>query len=192
MANDFSVSLLIFLALVFFLMYLARAGERARRRGIVDSVLIPSSSETFSKDEVLQELMELSVEDLIEVIPKQDRYCYSCGECCKNAPSISFSKEDLAEIAEFFHLSQKDLLDGLDIKWREDIEQFLLPANPCPFLDKNNLCKIYKVRPFSCKSYPIGVSIYRLTEKEGLPLQCPALRDIVSEIVVRKRARSST
>ncbi len=64
-------------------------------------------------------------------------------------------------------------------------------GKPCPYLSEDNLCKIYPVRPFDCKIWPV---IMYYDSKTGdrviyLDLQCPAVtenrlpKEVVNKIV---------
>ena len=36
----------------------------------------------------------------------------------------------------------------------DEEHDYVLQTSPCPFLDKDNYCKVYEVRPKACREYP--------------------------------------
>ena len=59
--------------------------------------------------------------------------CYKCGECCKR---LYWS-------------------DRIAISWRT---KTLMLRKYCKFLDKDNLCKVYSIRPKCCSEWQCGAS----------------------------------
>lgn len=77
--------------------------------------------------------------------------CLSCGNCCKTAHPI-FTKTDASRIATFLRMKPGELEARF---LRADPEGDLVPNQiPCPFLNGDNTCQVYEVRPKSCRSYP--------------------------------------
>jgi uncharacterized protein len=83
--------------------------------------------------------------------------CTRCANCCKTL-KIGFNDEDIERIAKYLNMTVDafitEYLDyddepGLDGKNRHHAR-----GKPCPFLDENNRCKIYDVRPILCREYP--------------------------------------
>lgn len=77
--------------------------------------------------------------------------CLKCGNCCKTAHPI-FTRPDVDRISAH-----------LGMKASQFEKQFLVADSdgdrvpnqiPCPFLNEDNTCKVYQVRPKSCRSYP--------------------------------------
>ena len=84
-----------------------------------------------------------------EVFGKFD--CLSCANCCKTTPPI-FIKEDVNRIAEFLNITPSEFEYEYTI---EDVDGTLVGIEvPCTFLNEDNTCRIYEVRPQACRSYP--------------------------------------
>jgi len=107
--------------------------------------------------------------------------CVKCGFCCYYRPCIP-TPEELIEIAKFLGLSVKEAIKKhFCVDTRDDEIFYVKPAGinqldmlgcyipcyrtfnegKCVFLDDNNLCKIYPVRPNTakmgkCWGEPIG------------------------------------
>lgn len=77
--------------------------------------------------------------------------CLQCANCCKNSSPV-FSRTDIGRIASFLRLSAADF----EIQYlKSDAEGDFIPREkPCPFLDEMNYCRVYEVRPRSCRSFP--------------------------------------
>ncbi|MCX8199263.1 MAG: YkgJ family cysteine cluster protein [Sulfolobales archaeon] len=62
-------------------------------------------------------------------------------------------------------------------------------GKPCPYLSEDNLCKIYSMRPFDCRIWPV-IMYYDLKTGDKviyLDLQCPAvIKNTLSKEVVDK------
>jgi uncharacterized protein len=84
-----------------------------------------------------------------EVFAKTD--CLACANCCKTLKTV-FKERDIDRIAAHLQLKPGQLVHQyLMIDEDGDYVQQQLP---CPFLDGENKCKIYEVRPAACRSYP--------------------------------------
>ena len=85
--------------------------------------------------------------------------CQRCGKCCREI-GIPWSELDPKLAAEHLKMDFFDFLSSHGFMFSEysgEIEHTEFNAAPCPFLkyDKENaMCKIYPVRPWSCKGYP--------------------------------------
>jgi Fe-S-cluster containining protein len=77
--------------------------------------------------------------------------CLDCGNCCKTAHPI-FTKTDVARISDFVGM-KISLFENQYLK--SDADGDLVPNQlPCPFLNTDNTCQVYEVRPKSCRSFP--------------------------------------
>lgn len=77
--------------------------------------------------------------------------CLECANCCKTTSPI-FRDVDIDRIARHLgvkpsEFTQKHLHIDEDQDW-------VLNSSPCLFLDENNYCRIYEVRPKACREYP--------------------------------------
>ncbi len=84
-----------------------------------------------------------------DVFMKTD--CLACANCCKTTSPI-ITEKDLERIAKFlkmkaFAFIEKYLEKDTDGLW-------MFQQTPCVFLDSDNYCLIYEVRPKACREYP--------------------------------------
>ncbi len=98
--------------------------------------------------------------------------CVKCGFCCHKRTCIP-TPEELKKIAEFLKLTPKELINkffAIDTRFEEDyyvkplgenikdLAGKFIPAErtynegKCIFLDKDNNCKIYPVRPITART----------------------------------------
>lgn len=106
--------------------------------------------------------------------------CLQCGNCCKTANPI-FTQTDVKRISAFLGMKEGKFEEKF---LRFDAEDDLVPIQiPCPFLDPDNTCQIYDLRPKSCRSFPHTDSKEGWQRPELLAkntLTCPAAYRIVS------------
>lgn len=77
--------------------------------------------------------------------------CLECANCCKTTSPI-FINRDIERIAAWLKIKP-----GVFTKKYLQIDaegDYVLTQAPCPFLNKDNTCQIYEVRPRACKEYP--------------------------------------
>ena len=77
--------------------------------------------------------------------------CLDCANCCKTTGPL-FTSADIERISK--HLKQKpqQFIDKY-LKIDED-KDYVLQQVPCNFLDQDNSCFIYDVRPKACREFP--------------------------------------
>ncbi len=108
--------------------------------------------------------------------------CLTCANCCKTTSPI-FTEKDISRIAK--HLKMKDE-KFVDLYLQRDTDDFMvLKTAPCTFLDQDNSCFIYDVRPKACSEYPHTnrkkfIKITDLTLKNTEV--CPAVFNIVETL----------
>ena len=108
--------------------------------------------------------------------------CLKCANCCKTTSPI-FSDRDISRIAK--HLRTKpSILTEKYLKLDED-KEYVLKKTPCTFLDDDNRCSIYDVRPKACREFPHTdrvkqTQILHLTQKNVEV--CPAVFEIVDKL----------
>ncbi len=84
-----------------------------------------------------------------EIFSKID--CLDCGNCCKTTPAI-VTKSDVNKLAKHFNVSPKQFIRQNVL---EDINgDMVLNGVPCRFLEADNTCSVYEVRPEACRRYP--------------------------------------
>lgn len=77
--------------------------------------------------------------------------CLDCAACCKNY-SPRFKTPDIKRISKHLKLKESEFIDTY-LRLDEDGD-YVVKSKPCPFLDANNYCSIYEVRPSDCERFP--------------------------------------
>jgi uncharacterized protein len=84
-----------------------------------------------------------------EAFQKHD--CLQCANCCKTTPAI-VTQQDAGKISSFLGISKKSFIRKYLL---EDFNgEMTLNGVPCRFLNDDNKCAIYDVRPEACRRYP--------------------------------------
>ncbi len=92
--------------------------------------------------------------------------CKGCGLCCKTDGYVFLRAGEAEKIADYlgidiYEFTEKycNILDrrSLVLKDKEN-------STDCIFLNENNLCTIYEVRPKQCKDFPFVWANYELPE----------------------------
>ena len=108
--------------------------------------------------------------------------CLECANCCKTTSPI-FLQEDIDRIASYLKMKSGEfIVEYLEMDEEGD---FVLQKAPCPFLDVNNNCKVYDVRPKACREYPHTdrknmYEILDLTLENSIV--CPAVNEILKRM----------
>ena len=77
--------------------------------------------------------------------------CLDCARCCKNY-SPRFKTTDIRRISKHLNMRESELIDRhLNLDEEGD---FVVKTHPCPFLNSDNTCSIYEVRPSDCARFP--------------------------------------
>jgi Fe-S-cluster containining protein len=111
--------------------------------------------------------------------------CLQCANCCKTTSPI-FTEIDVERIAKYLKMKYVDFVKEYLIV---DEDNFMvLQQAPCSFLNDDNSCNIYDVRPKACREYPHTnrkkfYQINQLTMK-NIEL-CPAAFNIVEKMKER-------
>jgi Fe-S-cluster containining protein len=108
--------------------------------------------------------------------------CLECANCCKTTGPL-FTDRDIERIAK--HLRMKPF-KFIEQYLRIDEENDMVLKNvPCTFLDKDNYCSIYDVRPKACREFP-HTDRKKFHQISNLTLKnvaiCPAAFNIVEEM----------
>ncbi|HEX8563529.1 MAG TPA: YkgJ family cysteine cluster protein [Flavobacterium sp.] len=108
--------------------------------------------------------------------------CLSCANCCKTTGPL-FTIADIERIAK--HQRQKPQQFIAQYLRIDEENDYVLQSVPCTFLDSENACMIYDVRPKACREFPHTdrkkfQQISSLTLK-NIPI-CPATYRIVEEM----------
>ena len=111
--------------------------------------------------------------------------CLDCANCCKTTGPL-FTNKDIERISKKFKQKPQQFIDKY-LRIDED-NDYVLQSVPCTFLDAENHCLIYDVRPKACAEFPHTdrkkfQQISNLTIKNvGI---CPAAYNIVEEMKKR-------
>jgi Fe-S-cluster containining protein len=108
--------------------------------------------------------------------------CFSCANCCKTK-GPAFTKKDINRIARHMEITPPEFSDTY-LEMNQD-DAYVLKTTPCLFLQENNKCSIYEIRPKACASYP---HTNTRNVKNLLPYfkahltTCPIIEEIIQEI----------
>lgn len=108
--------------------------------------------------------------------------CLDCANCCKNH-SPTFKATDIKRISKYLGLKEADFVDTF-LKLDEE-NDFVVKQSPCAFLNEDNSCHIYDVRPSDCSRYPYteeDVFIKRKALTMANSMVCPAVFHILEKI----------
>ena len=108
--------------------------------------------------------------------------CLECANCCKTT-SPSFTDKEIKKISNFLKIKPSNLVDKYLALDEEN--DYVLKSVPCVFLNDNNECSIYKVRPKACRNYPHTNRIkqYQLLKLTQKNIEiCPAVSQIIEKI----------
>lgn len=108
--------------------------------------------------------------------------CLQCANCCKTTGPL-FTLADVERIAKHFRLKPQQFIDQY-LRIDED-NDYVLQSLPCTFLDAENYCTIYDVRPKACREFP-HTDRKKFQQIANLTLKnvaiCPAAFRIVEEM----------
>ncbi len=77
--------------------------------------------------------------------------CLKCANCCKTTGPL-LTNIDIERISKHLRLKPSDFIARY-LRIDED-KDYVFQSMPCPFLDLDNYCLIYDVRPKACREYP--------------------------------------
>ena len=77
--------------------------------------------------------------------------CLSCANCCKTTGPL-FTLADIERIAKYVKQKPQQFIANY-LRIDED-NDYVLQTVPCTFLDTDNTCFIYDVRPKACREFP--------------------------------------
>lgn len=108
--------------------------------------------------------------------------CLDCANCCKTTGPL-FTNKDIERISKHLKLKPQQFIEKY-LRIDED-RDYVLQEVPCAFLDADNYCLIYDVRPKACREFPHTNrkdfhKISNLTLKNTAI--CPAAYNIVEEM----------
>ncbi len=126
--------------------------------------------------------LDIQVADLHEQV-FEEIDCLDCANCCKTTSPI-IRDIDVDRIATHLHIRPAVFVEKY--LRMDDEGDWVFRQAPCPFLDTENYCSIYEVRPKACKEYPHTNrknfhQILNLTLKNYSI--CPAVFEIVNRLL---------
>jgi len=101
-------------------------------------------------DIVPEEMPQLVAEEDAKMWAETD--CLSCANCCKKM-TPTFSVPDIKRIAAHLGMTPQ----AFRKKWlykEEETGDWMNVSQPCQFLQVDNKCSIYEVRPSDCAEFP--------------------------------------
>lgn len=108
--------------------------------------------------------------------------CLNCANCCKTTGPL-FTSADIERVAKYLRQKPQQFINNY---LRVDEEQdYVLQNVPCNFLDHENACMIYDVRPKACREFPhtYRKKFQQITELTLMNIAiCPAAFNIVEEM----------
>jgi len=108
--------------------------------------------------------------------------CLQCANCCKTTGPL-FTDKDIERISKHFKLKPQQFISQF-LRMDEE-NDYVLQSVPCTFLDADNYCSIYEVRPKACSEFP-HTDRKKFQQISNLTLKnvaiCPAAYNIVEEM----------
>jgi hypothetical protein len=104
--------------------------------------------------------------------------CQQCGLCCFTpGAGLLLEKEDFDRIAAKIGKRKLERLSRFD----RALDGWIL-KQPCPFYDHAKRgCKIYEIRPLTCRKYPLHPPLAQLPYNLAVDAFCPAARLFAKE-----------
>jgi len=111
--------------------------------------------------------------------------CLNCANCCKTTGPL-FTIADIERISKYFRQKPQQFIEQY-LRIDED-KDYVLRSVPCTFLDAENYCMIYEVRPKACREFP-HTDRQKFQQISSLTMQnvaiCPAAYNIVEAMKKR-------
>jgi len=108
--------------------------------------------------------------------------CMSCANCCSTIPPI-VNRTDASRIAKY--LGMKSAQFQAEYLHKDEDGDMVMKTTPCTFLESNNSCRIYEVRPKACQRYPY-TDDFEFADHIDLHYQnvayCPAVFHIIERL----------
>ena len=108
--------------------------------------------------------------------------CLTCANCCKTTSPI-FTEKDIRRISKYLKMKESRFID--QYLQRDEDDFMVLKTSPCTFLDHDNSCFIYDVRPKAYSEYP-HTNRKKFIQLTDLTLKnteiCPAVFNMVETL----------
>ncbi len=117
-------------------------------------LLARAEADLDSNKKMLKNLKKKNLDTLFknhhyEVFEEID--CLECANCCITTGPLVLER-DIDRISKFLRI--KPSLFITEYLRRDEDNDWVFKTMPCPFLDSDNYCLIYDVRPRACRTYP--------------------------------------
>lgn len=142
--------------------------------------------------EFLKKLDDIVPEDFPAMVAETDLQvwvqtdCLACANCCKTM-TPTFNRADVIRIARYLGMKPKEFME----KWlykEEETGDWVNKSVPCQFLQADNKCSIYEVRPKDCREFPHHnkkpFDLYNDTYTNNI-IHCPATFELVRRLKKR-------
>lgn len=108
--------------------------------------------------------------------------CLECANCCKTTGPL-FTEKDIERVSRHLRMKASDF-ESKFLRVDEDRDK-VLQYLPCWFLNADNTCSIYEVRPKACREFPHTnrkkiYQINHLTIKNSVV--CPAVYEFLEKM----------
>ena len=111
--------------------------------------------------------------------------CLDCANCCKTTGPL-FTSADIERISKHLRQKPQQFIDQYLIM--DEDQDYVLQSVPCNFLDQDNSCFIYDVRPKACREFP-HTDRKKFNQITDLTLKnvaiCPAAFNIVEKMKLK-------
>jgi len=109
--------------------------------------------------------------------------CLQCANCCKTTTPL-FTERDINRISKHLRMTGSQFNQKY-LRLDDEDQEYVLKSTPCPFLNDDNYCGIYDVRPKACEAYPHTdqvnqIGILQLSQTNATI--CPAVADIFNTL----------
>lgn len=141
----------------------------------------PSSKLFLKKNKKKLTTMDTLVHDLHQK-HTQATNCLECANCCRTLGPLITDK-DIERMAK--HLRIKPSTFTQQYLIRDEDNDWVFNAMPCPFLMPDNYCMIYEARPKACREYPHTdrkrfYQIFNLSVKNTYT--CPVVYQVIEDL----------
>lgn len=108
--------------------------------------------------------------------------CLKCANCCTTTGPL-LTEKDIDRLAKRERMKSGQFIDEY-LRIDEDGD-YVFKSMPCPFLDTNNECLVYDVRPKACREFP---HTDRIKQRQILNITrkntevCPAVFEMVERM----------
>jgi uncharacterized protein len=112
---------------------------------------MPALTRLFQKLKQLKSPKLIAVVEAAHTQAFEEIDCMTCANCCKTI-SPRFNATDIDRIAKYERLKSSEFIDKYLTQDQDG--DFVTTVRPCPFLQEDNACRIYDIRPKDCRGYP--------------------------------------